>query len=118
MPPANGYCAAKRRYGCSPSVPKFAAANPAEEILPRGRDAGGLRRLMTEMQMLLHEHQVNTQRQLRGLPALNAIWIHGEGMLSDVSPPVSAPALPAACGDDVCGRGIYRLHGQLGEVTA
>lgn len=92
--------------------PEFAAANPAEEILPRGRDAGGLRRLMTEMQMLLHEHPVNTQRQRRGLPALNAIWIHGEGMLSDVSAHVSALALPAAWGDDVYLRGVYRLHGQ------
>lgn len=87
-------------------TPEFAAANPAEDILPRGRDAGGLRRLMTELQMLLHEHPVNTQRQLRGLPALNAIWVHGEGMLSDLS----VTSLPAACGDDVYLRGIYRLH--------
>lgn len=93
-------------------TPEFAAANPAEDILPRGRDAGGLRRLMTEMQMLLHEHPVNTQRQRRGLPALNAIWVHGEGMLSDVSAYVSAGPLPVACGDDVYLRGIYRLHEQ------
>lgn len=91
-------------------TPEFAAANPAEHILPSGRDAGGLRRLMTEMQMLLHEHPVNAQRQLRGLPALNAIWLHGEGMLSESSAHVSAQALPAACGDDVYLRGIYRLH--------
>lgn len=87
-------------------TPEFAASNPHAEILPRGRDAGGLRRLMTEMQMLLHEHPVNTQRQARGLPALNAIWIHGEGILSDVT----AESLPAASGDDVYLRGIYRLH--------
>jgi hypothetical protein len=91
-------------------TPEFAAANPADSILPSGRDASGLRRLMTEMQMLLHEHPVNTQRQLRGLPELNAIWLHGEGMLSDVSAHLSAQALPAACGDDVYLRGIYRLH--------
>lgn len=88
--------------------PDFAAANPMEQILPRGHDAGGLRRLMTEMQMLLHEHAVNAQRQARGLPALNAIWLHGEGMLSDVK----AKSLPAACGDDVYLRGVYRLHDQ------
>jgi hypothetical protein len=93
-------------------TPEFAAANPAEDILPRGRDAGGLRRLMTELQMLLHEHPVNTQRQLRGLPALNAIWAHGEGMLNDLS----GRSLPAARGDDVYLRGIYRLHDQPLEV--
>ena len=73
-------------------TPEFAAANPHAEILPRGRDAGALRRLMTEMQMLLHEHPVNTQRQARGLPAINAIWIHGEGILSDVTVGVTCPA--------------------------
>lgn len=93
-------------------TPEFAAANPAEDILPRGRDAGGLRRLMTELQMLLHEHPVNTQRELRGLPALNAIWVHGEGMLNDLS----VQPLPAARGDDVYLRGIYRLHDQPLEV--
>jgi hypothetical protein len=86
--------------------PEFAATNPAAEILPRGRDAGALRRLMTEMQMLLHEHPVNLQRQARNLPALNAIWIHGEGMLSDVS----TVSLPEACGDDVYLQGVCRLH--------
>jgi hypothetical protein len=89
-------------------TPEFAAANPSEDILPRGRDAGGLRRLMTELQMLLHEHPVNAQRQLRGLPALNAIWMHGEGMLNDLT----AKLLPATRGDDVYLRGIYRLHDQ------
>lgn len=87
-------------------TPEFAAANPRAEILPRGADAGAIRRLMTEMQMLLHEHPVNIQRQARGAPAINAVWIHGEGMLSDV-PSVS---LPESCGEDPYLRGIYRLH--------
>jgi hypothetical protein len=95
-------------------TPEFAASNPHAEILPRGPDAGGLRRLMTEMQMLLHEHPVNTQRQARGLPALNAIWVHGEGILSDMK----AESLPAASGDDVYLRGIYRLHGQPVKAPA
>jgi hypothetical protein len=93
--------------------PEFAAANPREDILPRGRDAGRMRRLMTEMQMLLHEHPVNAQRQARGLPELNAIWVHGEGMLSDVN----ARSLPAASGDDAYLRGIYRLHQQPVHAT-
>ncbi len=89
-------------------TPEFAASNPGEDILPRGRDAGGLRRLMTEFQMLLHEHPVNVRRQARGLPTLNAIWVYGEGMLSGSSP----KSLPAACGDDIYLRGIYRLQDQ------
>jgi hypothetical protein len=89
-------------------TPEFAAANPHAEILPRGADAGPIRRLMTEMQMLLHEHPVNARRQARGAPAINAVWVHGEGILSDVS----SVSLPAGHGEDVFLRGIYRLHDQ------
>jgi hypothetical protein len=88
--------------------PEFVAANPSLQTLPRGADAGPIRRLMTELQMLLHEHPVNARRQARGAPAINAVWIHGEGMLSDVS----SVSLPAGYGEDPFLRGIYRLHGQ------
>jgi hypothetical protein len=89
-------------------TPEFAAANPLSEILPRGADAGPIRRLMTEMQMLLHEHPVNAGRQARGAPAINAVWVHGEGILNDVS----SVSLPAGYGEDPFLRGIYRLHDQ------
>jgi hypothetical protein len=89
-------------------TPEFAAANPRAEILPQGSDAGGLRRLMTELQMLLHEHPVNAQREARGAPAINAVWLHGEGTLSDVA----SVSLPEAFGEDVYLQGIYRLHGK------
>jgi hypothetical protein len=95
-------------------TPAYAAANPRAEILPRGRDARGLRRLMTELQMLLHDHPVNAARERRGLPPLNAIWVHGEGMLSDVTP----QTLPEASGDDVYLRGIYRLHDRAVQPKA
>jgi hypothetical protein len=89
-------------------TPEFAAANPLSDILPRGADAGPIRRLMTEMQMLLHEHPVNARREARGAPAINAVWVHGEGILSDVS----SVSLPAGYGEDAFLRGIYRLHDQ------
>jgi hypothetical protein len=89
-------------------TPEFAAANPLSEILPRGADAGPIRRLMTEMQMLLHQHPVNARRQTRGAPEINAVWVHGEGILSDVS----SVSLPAGYGEDPFLRGIYRLHDQ------
>jgi hypothetical protein len=87
---------------------EFAAANPLSDILPRGVDAGPIRRLMTEMQMLLHEHPVNERRQARGAPAINAVWVCGEGILHEVS----SVSLPTAYGEDPFLRGIYRLHDQ------
>ena len=40
-----------------------------------------LRRLLAEVQMLLHSHPVNDARAARGLPPLNALWIDGAGRL-------------------------------------
>jgi hypothetical protein len=86
--------------------PEAAAANPLDEVMPRGRDAGELRRLMTELQMLLHEHPVGAQRLKRGVPEVNAIWFHGQGAIGGVK----RQALPQAFGEDAYLRGLYRLH--------
>ena len=41
------------------TCPEAAATVELESALPRGKDAGALRRLMTELQMLLHDQRVN-----------------------------------------------------------
>ena len=82
------------------------AAGSLEQAMPHGRDAPALRRLMTELQMLLHEHPVNVARGGRGLPEINAVWFHGAGEIRDLQ----RYALPQAFGDDLYLRGIYRLH--------
>jgi hypothetical protein len=50
-----------------------------ENALPTGADAKSVRRLMTELQMVLHEHPVNVRRERAGLPAANAVWLWGGG---------------------------------------
>jgi hypothetical protein len=94
------------------ATPESAAGGPLEEAMPQGRDAPALRRLMTELQMLLHEHPVNVARQRRGVPEINAVWFHGAGEIRDLQ----RYALPQAFGDDLYLRGIYRLN--LADVTA
>lgn len=93
-------------------APETAAANPLQEAMPQGRDAPALRRLMTELQMLLHEHPVSIARMRRGVPAINAVWFHGCGAIGDLN----RYALPQAFGDDLYLRGIYRLNDS--QVTA
>ncbi len=46
-------------------------------LLPRHADAGAWRQLMTEVQMLLHTHPVNEDRQSRGLAPVNGLWFWG-----------------------------------------
>ena len=86
--------------------PEIAAASPLEQAMPHGKDAPALRRLLTELQMLLHEHPVNVERQRRGVPEINAVWFHGSGEIRELQ----RYALPQAFGDDLYLRGIYRLN--------
>ena len=60
---AIGSCTASARSTCRRRRPRRAAASPLEQAMPQGRDAPALRRLMTELQMLLHEHPVNVARR-------------------------------------------------------
>ncbi|MEN9888915.1 MAG: hypothetical protein RL559_952 [Pseudomonadota bacterium] len=41
-----------------------------------------LRRLQSELQMLLYHHPVNEAREARGQATVNAFWVHGAGALS------------------------------------
>jgi hypothetical protein len=48
---------------------------------PAGPDAPWLKRLLTEIQMLLHEHPVNQARERLGQLPVNSLWLWGEGPL-------------------------------------
>lgn len=49
------------------------------EYLPRGEGADAQRRLQSEIEMALHEHSVNTDRQAAGLAPINSFWLWGGG---------------------------------------
>ena len=48
---------------------------------PKSAQAKLLRRLQSEMQMLLYTHPLTDQRSARGLPAVNSFWVSGTGDL-------------------------------------
>lgn len=48
----------------------------------------GLRRLQNEIQMLWHEHPVNTAREARGALTVNSVWISGCGVQRGTAPEV------------------------------
>jgi hypothetical protein len=52
-----------------------------------GSDAAArrLRRLQAELQMLLHSHPLNAEREARGLLAVNSVWISGCGLRQPVA---------------------------------
>lgn len=59
--------------------------------MPHDTDEQGIakrwRKLQNEIQMLWHIDSVNEERQTRGLPSINSIWISGIGKLNDVKVP-------------------------------
>lgn len=67
------------------------AGRDIAQWLPSERRAAKLRRLQSEMQMLLYNHPVNEARGARGLPVVNAFWLSGTGALATE---VARAALP------------------------
>jgi hypothetical protein len=88
--------------------PDAAAANELDAVMPSGKDAREVRRVMTECQMLLHDHPVNEARQRRQLPPINALWPWGGGVL----PQATSRSLPAMFSDDSFVHGLYRSMSQ------
>jgi hypothetical protein len=75
-------------------VPLRVATLAPEEVLgrdllacmPRGVDAARVRRLMSEIEMWLHEHAVNQHRRARAAPPITGLWLWGGGT-TDLSLP-------------------------------
>ncbi|MDH2915497.1 MAG: hypothetical protein PXX77_01330, partial [Gallionella sp.] len=63
---------------------RVAAWRDVKAYQPEGKDALRWRSLANEIQMLLHEHPVNTAREARGLPTINSLWLWGGGCASSI----------------------------------
>ena len=109
--------ASGRWYLRVPEPPAFATVPPAAAVggdvaalLPAGPEAARWRGLLTELQMLLHDHPVNAARAERGAPAINSLWPWGAGRLPMVAPGrwravysgAAAPDTGTASDDDAC----------------
>jgi hypothetical protein len=96
-----------------------ALRRPLFTHLPAGADARRWRTWQNEVQMLLHEHPVNAEREAHGQPTVNGLWFWGGGALRDVrDTPVGfvAAAAAGALGDlarglaQHCGSTARQLH--------
>lgn len=78
------------------------------DALPSGRDSAVLKRLMTEIQMWLHDHPVNIARDARGVESVNALWLWGGGRLPRSA---TVSTLPLLRSDDAFLKGLWNLGG-------
>jgi hypothetical protein len=63
--------------------------------LPKSESAKMVRRLQSEMQMLLYNHPVNDKRSAQRKLTVNSLWIHGAGSLTE-KPTQPAPQVTMA----------------------
>lgn len=78
-----------------------------DKLMPTGADSGYWRRVLNEVQMLLHAHPVNAAREARGEPAANSVWLWGGGCL----PPAGRSAFTKVWSDEALARALGRHSG-------
>ncbi len=74
--------------------------------LPGGAGCGSHRRLLSEIEMALHDHPVNAEREAEGRAVINSLWIWGGGH----APQAVDGALPPLYADDPLLRGHWRAQ--------
>ncbi len=75
--------------------------------LPAGPQAMRWHRLLNELQMLLHAEAVNDEREARGEPAVNSVWLWGAGAL----PANLAAPWQTITAEDALARGLAQACG-------
>ncbi len=94
--PSLGLLSLARPVSADTHDPAPLAGREAGAWLPSGPDGGWLRRLMTEAQMLLHGHPVNSAREARGEAPVNGLWLWGTGGEALPALPAGLPPLETA----------------------
>ncbi len=88
------------------------AGRAIDGFLPRGEAARAWRSRFNEIQMLLHAHPANAEREARGELAVNSVWFWGGGVLPDMPDPTYG----RVCGDTVTARALARAAGLPAEA--
>lgn len=81
-------------------------------ILPEGENAIQWKQLLTESQMLLHNHAVNTTRESTGQQIINSLWLYGAGEL-----PVVNADITSICSNEDMFKGLAQsINSELIEM--
>ena len=89
---------ATTRTRLSTHPPGAALGRPLHQLLPEGADAGAWRRWQSEIEMLLHEHPVNIERERAGQSPANSVWFSCGGTMPQPPAPAASIRTFAAAG--------------------
>ena len=106
-----GYLRCDKPIASAPVSASVLHGLPPDEFIAGGESAPAHNQLLGELQMALHDHEVNQERAATGQPEINSLWIWGGGFAPEVVP----KALPFLIADDALFRGYW--HSCAGEGT-
>ena len=82
--------------------PGVADGRPLAGCMPSGPGAPAVTKIMTDIQLVLHDAEVNKERDAGGVPQLNALWLWGGGRVPEHLP----SGVDWIAGDDVLSAGL------------
>lgn len=74
-----GYLRASTPIATADVPPNVVHRDMPNEFMPSGDTADSYRSLVSEVEMALHDHDVNLRRQEQGMPPINCLWFWGGG---------------------------------------
>lgn len=98
-----GYLRCVEAVGSAPISAAVLHGLPPDECVPEGSSASAYHQLLSEIQMALHEHDVNNRRAAAGKPEINSLWLWGGG----VAPDAESITMPLLIADDPLFRGYW-----------
>ena len=102
--PQRWYIRCERAQRLHTQSPLAASGLLTEDRMPCGEDGPFWRRLMTESQMLLYQHEVNDEREAQGKLPVNGIWLWGGGCMR----PVTESRYAYVYSDELLAQGLAR----------
>lgn len=91
-----GYLRAAQPVATAMVPPYVVHQDMPNEYMPAGDDAAGYRQLVSEVEMALHDHDVNRRRQDSGEQPVNCLWLWGGGFAPEQT---TEPHPPLFCND-------------------
>ena len=76
----HGYLRADEPIATANVPPYVVHGDMPNEYMPAGEGADRFRQLVSEVEMALHDHEVNLRRQQDGLQPVNCLWLWGGGL--------------------------------------
>lgn len=98
-----GYLRGKQPIATASVPPVVVDGLPPDEFMPAGDDAMTHDQLLSELQMALHDHDVNQNRTTRGEHSINSVWFWGGG----IAPEKDTRAIPPLFADDPLFKGYW-----------